>query len=160
MSAGPTDVVAPADPDAGRAAHNHQRGRRFLEVRARRAALEAEDQALKEEQARLEEDMFREIEATGETKFRVEDEDGILHTLFVRREVRAHALDHAAVVAWATKNGLGSKLQLQDAALLAVVKDLDRNGEALPPELADAVSVFEQFNIRSILARRAPKKTT
>ena len=149
MSVVPADV-APLPSEIDRAvSRNHERGRRFLDVRARRAALEAEDQQLKEEQARLEEEMFEEIEQTGETKFRVVDEHGIQHTLFVRREVRAHALDHGATVTWFSENGLGAKLQVQDAALLAVVKDFAARDVALPPELAAAVSVFEQYNIRS-----------
>jgi len=148
MSEGVGAVATPTDPGTGRPALNHQRGRRFLEIRARLEEIEDEAKRLREEQRELEDGFFAEIEETGVPSFVVEH-DGQQYTLFVRHEVRATTLDHAAVVAWFNANGLGSKVQVPNASMLSIVKEYVSRGEPLPPGLRDAVSTFDQHFLRA-----------
>lgn len=96
-------------------------------------------------------------DAAGEVLIGVFERDGVNslrstdgRTVYLARELWARAADAEALTKALRANGLGDivKETVNTQTLTSVVREHDKSGEPLPPEVADAIIVSEVFKPR------------
>lgn len=118
----------------------------FIRLNDRKAALDAQLKAVKEELARLEQTLLEQFAHESLQRCRVDDQ-----TVYLQRKIKATAAsDREHLIATLKSIGLGHFVHeaVHPSTLSAYVADLDREGAPLPDELQEAVRVEELFSLR------------
>ena len=127
---------------------NTEELKRFVALEERRRQLEAEVDAVKAEAAELEQRLLPQFEQGGFEKISI---DG--RTVYIERKLWAKARDgdKAAVCKALKRCRLGDYVEetFNTNSLSAYVRELDREGRALPPSLAAVLDVSEVFKLRT-----------
>jgi hypothetical protein len=132
---------------SGGEAMNADALRKFIELTRRRRELEEQLDDVKQEIAVLEQSLIDQFAQEGINRVSM---DGA--TVYLKRELWASARDGDWQRACAAlkEAGLGHYVEekFNVLSLSAFVREVDRNGDQLPPALADAIAVTEKYSLR------------
>ena len=122
--------------------------KRFVALEERRRALEAEVDTIKAEASELEGRLLPQFEQSGLERVSI---DG--RTVYVERKLWAKPKDgdKPAVCKALKRARLGDYVEetFNTNSLSAYVRELDREGRAMPPSLAGVLDVSEIFKLRT-----------
>jgi len=132
--------------------------RRWLDLRDRVKAAEADLSELKHERDRAEQDALMIFAREGVDSVRL-DAHTVTLTRTLHASVRAH--DRPEVIRVLDQLGMSDLAPrgIHAATLSAYVRELDRDDEALPEELTDVVQVAELFGLSAVRSTRTRVRT-
>ena len=122
--------------------------KRFVQLEKRRRELESQLKEAKAESGHLEAMLLEKFAESGIASIKV---DGL--TVYLHRQLWAGPIDGNYIAACEALQavGLGDMVEprFNTNTLSAWVRERDKEGEALPPTLSEAIKVTEQFSIRT-----------
>ena len=127
---------------------NLQKLQRFVKIEHERRELEGKLAVLKQEKDLLETELLEIFEGSGVQSTKV---DGL--TVYIHRQLWALAKDGEKGKVCDALEGAGLQDFIQRTyntqTLSAYVRELQRNGETLPPDVAGTLNIEEKYSLRT-----------